>query len=183
MEIKTLFFYLIVAIAIAAFVIAIVAVVQSNNNSDAIKALQNESVNYTALVTGNTKIEDDSLGLIPTKAISITLPTDNWAYTGANLGVLGNVYITTNNPTATITWNVTYTKNGGTEEPLSGAVDFTTGSAFLVNLNGVATGTNGVIMKGDAIVINLYATASAATIITNDPQLIDAAVVYGPVNA
>ncbi len=174
--------YLIIAFVIAAFVIAIVALVQSNNNKDDIKTLQNQSVNYTALNTGNTKLENGVLAAAtPTKAIVITLPTDKWAYTNANLGVLGNIYVTTTVQT-NIQWVVKYTKNGGPEEFLAGAVDNTTAQEFLVNLNGVASGDNGIIKNGDVIVLNIYATAAAPTTINNDPDLFDAAIVYGPLN-
>jgi hypothetical protein len=183
MEAKTVFFYLIVAIAIAALIIAIVAAVQSNNNGDNIKSLQSQAVNYTALNYGNTKLLDESISPGPnSKVISITLPTDKWAYTGYNLGVLGSIYISTS-AAANIVWTATYTKNGGAEEDLIGALDYTTQSIFNVNLNGVATGTNGVIKKDDVIVIYLNANSSSLTPVTigTNPQDLNAAIVYGPV--
>lgn len=178
MNLKNILFYIIVVVAITALIIAIVAVVQSNNNKDNIKTLQNQVVNYTALNDGNTKLVGAELTAgVNTKAVVITLPTNNWTYSSYNLGVFGNIYITTSAAT-TITWSAKYTKNGGPESDLVGAIDYTTNGEFLVNLNGI---TSDSIANKDVIVINLYANALANTTITNDPQILNASVTYGPV--
>lgn len=178
METKTLFLYLIIAIALTALIIAIIAVVQSNNNNDSIKNLQNQTVNFTILKDGNTTLVGDNLvASVPTKAIVIKLPTDNWDYSSYILGMIGNIYITTS-VTTTITWNAKYTINGGDEKDLIGAIDYTTTGEFLVNLNGV---TEDIIAKNDVIVINLYANSLVNTTINNDPQTLNASVTYGPV--
>jgi len=185
MEARTLFFYLIVAIAIAALIIAIVAVVQSNNNNDAIKTLQNQTVNYSALPAGKTTLVSPNITAIENTIYSIDVPLTNWEFDSQNIGTLGNLYaaITFGVGTSTLATSVYYSKNGGTEVVLDGAVDFipVSGGPYPVNinLNGVTKSTT--FSKGDTLTlfIKMAAAGGAASGVAT---LNDAAMVYGPIN-
>lgn len=187
MELKTLFFYLIVVIAIAALVIAIVAVVQSNNNNDDIKTLQSQTVNYTALSSGNTTLITPGITDTETTIYSIDVPLTNWEYASQSVGVLGNLYvpITFLTGTTSVTTLVYYSKNGGAEVALDGAVDFNTVSAGLfpvnINLNGVTKSTT--FSKGDTLTLFVkMAVAGGLAPGGTAPPTVDAALVYGPIN-
>lgn len=186
MEAKTVFFYLIVAIAIAALIIGIVAVVQSNNNNNAIKTLQSQTVNYTALPSGKTTLITPGITASETTIYSIDVPLTNWEYTSQNVGILGNFYVPIlfTVGTTSLTTVIYYSKNGGTKVALDGAVDFNTVTGGLVpfpvniNLNGVTKDTT--FSKGDTLTlfINMATVGGTGTSAT----VPDAAMVYGPIN-
>jgi hypothetical protein len=177
--------YLILAFVIAAFVIAIIAVVQSNNNKDDIKNLQNQSVNYSALPTGKTTLVSPNITSVETTIYSIDVPLTNWEFSSQNIGILGNLYsaIIFDAGTTSLATSVYYSKNGGAEIVLDGAVDFipvSTGPYPVnINLNGVTTTTT--FSKGDTLTL-FVKMAAAGGAASGTATLNDAALVYGPIN-
>jgi hypothetical protein len=208
MEIKTLFFYLIVAIAIAALVIGIIALINANTANDNANTANSKSVSYTALQPGKgytvinisetTPVSTNTVA--PSLIYTITLPLQDWNFDGSNLGVLGNI----NTPFASTSsvvsmgWNVKYAKNSTDASKavdLSGAVSQTTSATnsivgagtCLVNLNGITAADT--FTSSDTITLFVYgfvfSTSSVATV-TIVPQDIqtnssDASITYGPI--
>lgn len=180
MEARTLFFYLIVIIAIAAFVIAIVALVNANTANSSL-------VNYTALPDGSTEIVKSETIANGTSTLNyvVNIPLDNWKFNGFNVGVLGSMNIPINPAVAAgaVSWGIEYSKNSGTPITLVGAGNqsaVSVGSTVLdVNLNLVVPET---FNKGDTLVLNIYSVGTGAYTINTLAPATQAAVVYGPIN-
>jgi hypothetical protein len=178
MEVKALFFYLIVAIAIAALIIAIVALVNANKANSSL-------VNYTSLPDGTVILKS---GNVTTGSFStiyeIPIPTNSWNFDGFNMGVLGNVSVPIVNPgTATQMTFVTYASINGGEQIVIGASETINGPlptiiGYNVNVNGVV----GKVNKGDTVVLYITAQSTGGDVVISAPPENSAAIVYGPLN-
>jgi hypothetical protein len=180
MEVKTVLFYLIVAIAIAALVIAIVALVNANKAN-------NSLVNYTALPTGTVVLKNGNITTSETTIYEIPIPTNTWKFSGFNMGVLGNVAVPVSSqpppPTATKVVFVTYASiNGGALTVIGASEEIdnptVTALGYNVNINGVV----GKVNSGDTVVLYVQAQSEGGTLTVVAPPENSAAIVYGPVN-
>lgn len=178
MEARTLFFYLIVFIAIAALVIAIVALVNANTANS-------KSVNYTALPTGTVKFDSPSVTSILSTIYEIPIPTDNWQYNNVTMGVLGNVAV----PVAAIDVGVTNLSfitvakiNGGNDITIGASEEITnpvvTTTGYNVNVNGVI----GKVNKGDTVVLYVQAASTGGNVTVASTPGNSASLVFGPLN-
>lgn len=179
MDPKTVFFYLFVAIAIAALIIAIVAVINANNANDSL-------VNYTALSSGTEVVKNTAIANgISTLNYVVNIPLDKWKYDGFNIGVLGSINIPIE-PAATagaISWVVEYSKNSGASQLIEAGnqTPVNVGSTNVnVNLN---TAIPETFKKGDTLVLSIYSIGVGASyVIDTAVSPAAAALVFGPLN-
>jgi hypothetical protein len=186
MEAKTLFFYLIVAIAITALIIAIVALVNANTANDNANTANNSLVNYTALsgeyteLVKNTAITEN----VSTLNYVVNIPLDKWKYDGFNVGILGsiNVPIAQAIKAGAISWAIEYSKNSG-ESQLTEA-----GNQTVVNVGSTSVNVNlntaipETFKKGDTLVLNIYSIGVEASYEIDSAIAATAAIVFGPLN-
>ncbi len=187
----------IVGIAITAFVLALI----SKNDA---KNLKGQVINYSALPQGSTSIvnPDTSIGGIETKQITDgfpNLPTENlikidiplnsntWNFTNTHLGVLGKMYIPLSqqsDPNNAASWAVYYSKNGGLETPLVGAVDYTPlvldQPVVVISLDGITK--NDTFSTGDTCTLYIKGIVTSNVVIITNTPVFDSAMVFGPVN-
>ena len=185
MEAKTLFFYLIVAIAIAALIIAIIALINANTANDNANKANSSLVNYTALPPGTVKFVSPSVTSSFSTIYEIPIPTTNWKYDGVNMGVLGNVAVPVVNVGVGVTnlSFITYaTINGGNNITIGASEEITspvvTPVGYNVNMNGVI----GKVNAGDTVVLYVQAAATGGTVTVGAAPENSAAIVYGPLN-
>ena len=180
MEIKTLFFYLIVAIALAALVIGIVALVNANKANSSL-------VNYTALPTGIVVLKNGNITTSEfTTIYEIPIPTNTWKFSGFNMGVIGNVAVPVSSqppPTAAKVVFVTYASiNGGALTVIGASEEIdnptVTVLGYNVNINGVV----GKVNSGDTVVLYVQAQSQGGSLTVVAPPENSAAIVYGPLN-
>jgi len=187
MEIKTLFFYLIVAIALAALVIGIVALVNANTANNNANTANASLVNYTALPLGSTEVVKSTVIANDESILNyvVNIPLDNWKFSGFNVGVLGsmNVPISPAGAPGSISWTIEYSKNSATPLLLVGAGNqsaVSVGSSVVdVNLNLVIPET---FNKGDTLTLNIYSVGTGSYTINTAAPAAQAAVVFGPIN-
>jgi hypothetical protein len=187
MEAKTLFFYLIVAIAIAALVIAIVALVNANTANDNANTANGSLVNYTALPNGSTQVVKSTTISNGTSTLNyvIDIPLDKWKFNGFNVGVLGSMNVPISPPITggSISWGIEYSKNSAAPLVLVGAGNqsaVSAGSTVVdVNLNLVIPET---FNKGDTLTLNVYSIGTGAYTINTAAPAAQAAAVFGPIN-
>jgi hypothetical protein len=198
----TLLILAIVGITITAFVLSLI----SKNDIKNLKSQTNNEkvniINYSALPQGSTSIVNPTVifgndtKAIPTSGlpvpsenliqIDIPLNSTTWNFTDTHLGTLGKMYIPLVTPalgTSNVYWAVYYSKNGGAEKPLLGAVDFTPLVAdqpvTVISLDGITK--DDTFSTGDTCTLYIKGVASVTKTITNFP-IFDAAMIFGPIN-
>ena len=185
----TLVILAIVGIAITAFVLALIS------KSD-VKNLKGQVINYSALPQGSTTLllgPTDSIANassippndtdVPGDVLKINVPLTGsyWNFSNTHLGTLGKVYIPLNIISAEeLYWTVYYSKNGGTQKPLVGALDYTNDLIAVVSLDGITK--DDTFTTGDTLELYVKALANpgADVFVTQIP--INSAMVFGPIN-
>jgi hypothetical protein len=196
----------IVGITITGFVLALISkndiksIKSKNDNLDSkIGKLEGQVINYSALPQGNTSIVGGGstitipasiLPVLPPPTqnlIKIDIPLNNttWNFTDTHLGTLGKMYIplVLDLGSSNVFWAVYYSKNGGTEKPLLGAVDYTMlvtdQPVTVISLDGITK--DDTFSTGDTCTLYIKGICSIPRTIKNTP-IFDAAIVFGPVN-
>ncbi len=199
----TLLILAIVGIAVTAFVLSLISKNDVNNLKQKTNKLEGQVINYSALPQGSTSIVNPTVILgvetkqipdgfpdIPSEnLIKVDIPLNNttWKFTNTHIGVLGKMYIPLSqqsSPDNSAAWAVYYSKNGGAETPLIGAVDYTTlilnQPVVVISLDGITK--NDTFSTGDTCTLYVKGIVSSNVVIITNTPIFDAAIVFGPVN-
>jgi hypothetical protein len=189
MEVKTLFFYLIVAIAIAALIIAIIALINANTANDNANTANSSLVNYTTLPRGTVSSQSTTVTSAFSTIYSIPISTTNWKYNGYNMGILGNItvpiqsFIVDNPALSSSIVFITYVSiNGGDKVAVGASEEISNPVATTVGYTVNISGELGKVNSGDNVVLTIEAATTNGTATVNAVPENSASAVYGPLN-